>query len=291
MRIDCHAHIADALTGFWKPLQYGRVRDGGQARQLLPPSFHPPASPPEVLLGYMDDVGVARTFLVQHHMYGDQNAAVLDAIRRWPDRFIGWAYLPGLGQPESPERLEHLLDAGMIGLKVELASARRLRADFRFDGPGERRVWQRLNARHRPLALDINAATADDVTALRALRDEFEETHIIVCHVGGPPRDGWQARALLAQHPRGWIDVSALPALFGSEQEYPYPQAQEVIRWAVETVGAERVMWGSDYPPTLMYGTYRQLLDVVGRHCSFLTEEQKAMLLGGTADRFLQCIH
>lgn len=286
MIIDCHVHIATPLTGFWRPLRYGKVMDQGQVRQAMPPSFDPPASPPEVLLGYMDQAGVDRAFCVQHHLYGDQNATVLDAVRRWPDRFVGFAYLGALDQPDAPDRLERLIEAGMTGLKVELATTRRLRAGFRYDGEVEWRVWERLDQLHRPLILDINGCTDADVAALRRLIAEFRHVNVAICHLGWPAQGGWQERALLAQQPNGWVDLASLPAVYGPEQEYPYPRAQELVRWAVETLGAEKVLWGTDYPGALNGGTYRQLCDYVRRHCEFLTAEQKRQVLGGAAERF-----
>jgi predicted TIM-barrel fold metal-dependent hydrolase len=288
--IDCHAHVARELTGFLEPLRYGKVRHHGEVRQWMPPAFDPPASPPEVLLGYMDQIGVAKTFLVQHHLYGNQNDTVLHAVHTWPDRFVGFAYLGGLGQDEAADELERLIEAGMTGLKVELASTRRLRPDFRFDGHRERAVFERLDALRRPLVLDINGCEEDDVHALRRVVVDLPQTPVVICHVGGPPEGVWQERALVARAAPagGWVDLAALPLSFGPEEEYPWPRAQEVVRWAVDTFGAERVMWGTDYPPTLNGGTYRQLLDFVRRHCSFLSDAQRAELTGGAAERFLR---
>ncbi len=287
MIIDCHAHVARHLSGFWQPLRFGKVSDRGQIRQLLPPSFDPPASPPEALLGYMDQAGVDRTYLVQHYWYGDQNKTVLDALRQWPDRFRGFAYLGSMDQADAPDQLERLIEAGMTGLKVEVVSTRRLRPTFRFDGTPERKVWERLNQLKRPLVLDINDATPDDVHALHALIEELDNVRFLICHVGGAARDGWKERAMVARHPRAWVDISAVPMAFGMEQEYPYRQSQEVVRWAVETFGGDRVLWGTDYPPALNYGTYLQLLDFARRHCDFLTPDQRSALLGGNAEDFL----
>lgn len=290
MIVDCHTHIARQLTGFWEPLRYGKVLDRGEVRQILPPSFDPPASPPEVLLGHMDQAGVDRAFLVQHHLYGDQNATVLDALKRWPDRFVGFAYLGAFDRPDAPDQLERLIAAGMTGLKVEIASTRRLRSDFRFDGERERRVWERLNQLRRPLVLDLNDSPLEDVVAIRRLMEEFTHIQVVICHVGGARGEIWQERALLAKHPRGWVDLAALPLFLDADGEYPYPRAQELVRWTVETFGADRVMWGTDYPPLLNCGTYRQLLDWVRRHCHFLTDVQRNQILGGTAERFLQTV-
>ena len=277
MIVDCHTHVAPQLTGFWRPLRRGKVEDEGRVRQAMPPSFDPPASPPEVLLGYMDQAGVDRAFIVQHHLYGDHNPAVLEAIKSWPDRFVGFAYLGGLGWPDAPDQLARLVEGGMAGLKVELGTTRRLCPGFRFDGE-----------RERPLVLDVNEASSDDVAALRRLVDEFQRIRFVICHVGWPARDGWQERALLAKHPRGWVDLASLPGIYGPEQEYPFPRSQELVRWAVETFGAERVMWGTDYPGTLNDATYRQHVDFIRRHCAFLTPEQKLQVLGGAADSLLR---
>lgn len=287
MIIDAHVHIARELTGFWQPLRYGKVSDQGQVRQLLPPAFDPPASPPEVLLGYMDQAGVDRAIIVQHHMYGDQNGTVRAAVAQWPDRFAGYAYLGAFDRPDDPDRLERLIEGGLLGLKVELNSTRRLRPDFRFDGEREWRVWERLNALKRPLAIDLIGTPREDVAALRRMLDEFPNLVIHNCHVGGPEGDHWQEKALLGRHPRVWSDLAALPLLIEPAEEYPYPKVQAFIRWTVEQVSADRVMWGTDYPPLLSHATYRQLLDIVRVHCPFLTDQQRADLLGGAAERFL----
>jgi predicted TIM-barrel fold metal-dependent hydrolase len=288
MIIDCHIHVARQMTGFWAPLRYGRVYDQGRTLAMLPPSFDPTASPPELALAYMDQAGVDRAFLVQHHMYGDQNALVTEAITRWPDRFVGFAYLGPVNQIDGPERLERLLSAGMAGLKVELQSTRRLDPGFRFDGEREWAIWERLNSLHRPLIIDINGAPAEDVPAIQRMMDALPSLRLTICHMGGVPKPGWEERALLAQNPRVWLDLASLQAPFGPDHEYPYPREQEVIRWAVERIGVERIMWGSDYPGTLRTSTYRQIIDVVRTHCDFLSEAQKQEILAGSALRFLQ---
>jgi predicted TIM-barrel fold metal-dependent hydrolase len=287
--VDAHAHVARELTGFRRPLRYGRVREtDGRESQFFPPSFEPVASPPEVLLGYMDQAGVDRAFLVQHHLYGDQNELVLECIRTWPDRFAGFAYLGGMGQSDAPDQLERLLDAGLLGLKIELPTTRRLRPEFRWDGEPERRLWARLEQLGRPLWIDVNGCDEADAAALGRALDEYPRLRLMVCHVGGAPEGIWQRRALLAKKANGWVDLAALPLLVGPDEEYPFPRAQEIVRWAVETFGAERVLWGTDYPPTLNGATYRQLLDWVRQHCGFLSEEERGEVLGGAAERVLR---
>ncbi|MFH1084304.1 MAG: amidohydrolase family protein, partial [Chloroflexota bacterium] len=105
MIVDCHIHLARPLSGFWQALRYGLVRDRGRILQAMPPAFDPPACPPEMALAYMDQAGVEFAFVVQHHLYGDQNALVTEAVRRWPDRLCGFAYLGRMDQPDGPSQL------------------------------------------------------------------------------------------------------------------------------------------------------------------------------------------
>lgn len=287
MIVDCHAHIGIPMTGTRQPLRYGKVLNKGRVEQWLPPSFDPTGSPPEVLLGHMDQAGVDRAFLVQAQAYGDQNALVLDSIRRWPDRFYGFAYLGPLDRPEAPDRLERLIEAGMSGLKVIAMATREQQPDFRFDGEREWRVWERLDRLKCPLVIDAMFAPAEDTEAIRKMVEEFGNLRILICHLGGPGQEGWQDRAMLAKHPRIWVDLSSIPGRPDPKEEYPYLNAQEMVRWAVTTFGVEKIMWGTDYPQMLRQGSYFQLLDYVRRHCSFLTAEEKAAILGGNTDRFV----
>lgn len=289
MLIDCHVHIAPKLTGFWEPLRYGRGMREGVTRQLFPPSFDPAGSPPGVLLAYMDMIGIDRAFIVQHNVYGDHNDTVLEMLKQRPDRFTGFAFLGRMDQPDAPDLLERMIEAGMAGLKIELGTTRGLRADFRFDGEREWRIFERLDNLGRPLVLDINDAKDEDVAALRKVANKFARMPMVICHVGGAPIPGWEERAMLAKRPNGWLDLTNLFWGYSpDEEEYPFPHAQELISWAVERFGADRTMLGSDYPLTLTRATYQQIFDVVRRHCSFLTPEQKADIVGGTAERFLK---
>jgi predicted TIM-barrel fold metal-dependent hydrolase len=89
---------------------------------------------------------------------------------------------------------------------------------------------------------------------------------------------------LLARRPNIWFDISSLPAYWRTE-DYPYPTARQYLRRAVEMVGAEKIMWGTDVPGLLTFATYHQLLGFVARHCDFLSQEDLEGIVGGNAWR------
>ncbi len=287
MIIDAHLHLAGKLTGFWQPLRYGRVMDQGYELQAMPPSFDPPSSPAELALAYMDWAEVDRAIVLQHHLYGDQNETILDAVHRWPDRFSGFAYLGAFDRADDADQLERLIQAGMSGLKVELATTRRLRPTFRYDGAHEWSIWQRLDILRAPLILDINGLSEADLDAVERLVSEFTHLRVDICHLAGAPNGPWQRAALLGRNPRVWLDLASLPHALGPREEFPFYRAIEFIRQVTMAVGERRLMWGTDYPGALNSATYRQWVSLVQNHCGFWVSFEKASVLGGAAQRFL----
>jgi predicted TIM-barrel fold metal-dependent hydrolase len=70
------------------------------------------------------------------------------------------------------------------------------------------------------------------------------------------------------------------PINLGGLWDYPYPEAQTLIRGLRDKFGVEKLIWGSDMPNVERFCTYRQSLDYVRRYCSFLSEEEKEKILG-----------
>ncbi|WP_204275412.1 amidohydrolase family protein, partial [Enterobacter hormaechei] len=67
----------------------------------------------------------------------------------------------------------------------------------------------------------------------------------------------------------------------------PYVEAQVLVREMRDLFGAAKLIWGSDMPNVERFCTYRQSLDYVRRHCSFLSASEKDAILGGTLDEML----
>jgi L-fuconolactonase len=109
---------------------------------------------------------------------------------------------------------------------------------------------------------------------------------IIVDHLGlcGPSTDRGQVDDLLALGTLAnvCVRVSAFTAL--SAAGYPFADLVPLIRAVHAAFGADRLLWGTDYPHVLDAGPYRQSLDAVDA-MPFLSATDKDALLGGTAAR------
>ena len=49
-----------------------------------------------------------------------------------------------------------------------------------------------------------------------------------------------------------------------------------------------RMVWGSDYPVVTKAMTHRQALESFRTHCTFVSDEDKAAILGGTLSKLLE---
>jgi L-fuconolactonase len=92
--------------------------------------------------------------------------------------------------------------------------------------------------------------------------------------------DGWDALPGLIPCENVWIKISGLPDAV--DEPYPFPSAQKRLRELRDWFGAERLIWGSNFPPLLRVASYRESLDYVRNGCSFLSDAERELILGGT---------
>jgi len=89
---------------------------------------------------------------------------------------------------------------------------------------------------------------------------------------------------VLAAYKRDNLQMEIMfPITWGGRWDYPYPEAQELIRGMRDLFGAGKLVWGSDMPNVERFCTYTQSLDYVRRYCPFLSASEKDEVLGRNA--------
>jgi predicted TIM-barrel fold metal-dependent hydrolase len=305
MVIDAHAHVMRRLhgrtgAGRTRGRGYGRAQIGqGRPFQHLPPFRRETTFPPEVLIAQMDWAGVDRAVLLQGPFYGEANAEVAQAVARYPDRLIGAAFVDPRA-PNAAAAFAQLTGAqGFRLLKLELSVSSGfvgLYPDLRLDEPGLAWLWPAAERQGVIVVLDLGAAgsASYQTEAVERIVAQHPALQIVIAHLAQPPLAApddarlntlWEAQIALGRHANVWFDLAALPAY--ALEDYPFPTAQAYVARAVELIGATRLMWGSDAPGLLGQASYPQLLSYVARHCSFLSAEARAGVLGENAWRLL----
>lgn len=293
--IDAHTHIFEHFSGIkhGRPqisLQYGKIKTGNQVSQFLPPSFERSDSRAEMLLAHMDCYGVEKAVLLPNIFYGYHNEYNLEAVNRWPDRFRALALVDVTAGEPAAEELDRLLDnPGFCGLKIEVESAFQFRPDLLLDDEELSPVFSVCNSRGAVVAMHLFKGR--DVECVENLVKRWPKIRFVFCHTGAEAafenaRDGGDREKLtqlVARYPNAWYEVSTTPAYLANEY-YPFEQGSRYVEKLCGRLGAEKLIWGSDYPGMLMRGTYRQLIDYVLKDAAWLTQEQKEKIMGQNAE-------
>jgi hypothetical protein len=202
-------------------------------------------STPEALIAHMDEAGVAACILQGWYWQRQetcelQNAWYREWVARYPGRLIAFASV----QPAAGRRalvcLERSLDAGMRGIGELLPQAQ----GYTLDDPWFLKVVEVAEARRLPITLHATdpeagaaAGPATPLGPLVGLARDHPKATFILAHLGG----GLAFRGLPGGEPLPenlYFDTAAAPLLYDTG----------VYRRAVDRVGAERILYGSDYP-------------------------------------------
>ena len=84
-----------------------------------------------------------------------------------------------------------------------------------------------------------------------------------------------------------YVKVAGLHYCSARGWDYPWPDAVTVLERIAEAFGPERLCWGSDFPASTRFTTFRQSLEVVRSHCPFFGEDDLRLVLGGTLSGIL----
>jgi predicted TIM-barrel fold metal-dependent hydrolase len=208
-------------------------------------SYTPPDAPLEMYLGMLDALGFARGVLVQGSAHGHDNAAMLDALAREPDRLRGVA-VADADVPASELRRWHAL--GVRGLRFN-HFFRNGQLHYRGGVPLDVvRAHAALMAElgwHLQLWIDVKDLP-DTIPALKSLR-----LPVVIDHMGrtdaraGTGTPGFQSLLRFIGEGGCWVKLSGAHRLTQNAPDYPEARA---FHAALVAANPERLVWGTDWP-------------------------------------------
>ncbi len=297
--IDAHAHVVQCIAGTGsqgelRPCGGGRaVYATGNSFQILPPEFGEYDATPESLLRVMDAHGVEKAVLLQGNYFGFQNLYTWEAAQTYPDRFAAAAsYDPFSYQAEKIKA--HLFDElGFRIVKFEVSSGSGLMANHPpvdLDGEVMHRCYRHAADRGLIFVIDIGKprSVSWQVDALSRAITQYPEMKFVVCHLLSPQLgDGELLRRSLAQLalPNVWFDLAAL-CLNSKPEVFPYPTARDYVGAAVDIVGADRLLWGSDMPSSMTRDSYRHFIDFIAQHPGLTGGDKEKIFYDNAANLF-----
>ena len=271
--IDAHAHLWKKQQGKVNgkddyPVGDGKSNFGGEIRQMMPPYMNDDEHTIERFIANMNYAGVSGAVITQEEIDGNQDAYLLTAKEKYADR-IKIRSLYEEGKPFATE--------GFDGIKL---CAGRLPTQ---DLTKHYKVFE--TALKNDMFISIDLADGDAQTkSLLELIKQYPDLRIAIGHFGMVTRENWLEQIKLAREKNVFVESGGITWLFNSEF-YPYPTAIKSIKEAAEICGIEKLMWGSDYPRTMVEITYKMSFDFVLKSKE-MTDIEKLLFLSENAVNF-----
>jgi predicted TIM-barrel fold metal-dependent hydrolase len=272
--VDAHLHVWDE-TAFGKDPGPMKVGYSAQAVASV-----------ELFLDYMEEAGVARAVFVQPWFYHWDNDYLVRCLARHPDRFRGVCVVDPRGA-EAPAALRRWRERGVTGIRLRaLRDGERPQAGVWFGTDDTLPLWEAI-AETDTIVCPLGAGA--DLVRLHDLTRRFPSVRVVVDHLNNPD----PARGLDQPAFRALLEVAGLPQVHVKlsgfhhwcRQRYPYADGLPFVEAAVRAFGADRCMWGSDFPHVLAGCGYVRSRHFLPRAATFLSKSELDAVMGGTAER------
>jgi uncharacterized protein len=235
----------------------------------------------EELIANMDREGIDVSVVLNigwssHELCRETNDYIMEAIARYPRRLVGFCAVQPLAGDEAIIELERCIKGGVKGIGE-------LRCDTQgFDladkdtmGPIAQvaRKHRLIMLTHASEPVGHSYSGKGNITPglLYRFITNFPDLTLVCAHWGG----GLPFYALMPEV------AKALSNVYFDTAASPWLYRDEIFKHVTEILGAEKVLYGSDYP--LM----KQSKLVKSIRTLDLSEEAKNMILGGNAQRLL----
>ena len=240
--------------------------------------------PIETLEFEMDQAGVDAAVLIQHGGTYDNDYLFAEAAKR-----AGRFKVVVMIDPEDPDplgRLEQLARQGAAGVRIAPNGEFTALSDVTD-------IWRKAGE----LGLVVSSLGDDkrfSSASFKKIIDDCPDTQIVVEHLAGvgiaePPYTDYESALECATRPNTTVKVPGLgeitrrpPVLL---PDFRFENIPPLFEMAHEAFGADRMMWGSDFPPSAGREGYGNTLKGVRSHPAFANGDDIDWVLGKTAAR------
>ena len=273
MIIDSHVHLWKKQNGFHnsKPVYSignGKSMFNGEVRQMMPPYMLNGENTAEMLLANMDYAGVNGAVIVQEVMDGNQN----DYLKSVKAKYANRLRICSIYEENKPCELD-----GFDGIKLCSCKFKEQNLLKHID------VFKAANEKGKFVAIDMADGNAQ-TSQLQEIIEEYPDLKIAVGHFGMVTKENWLDQIKLAKNKNVFIESGGITWLF-NEEFYPYPSAIRAINEAANICGFDKLMWGSDYPRTMVEITYKMSFDFILKSKE-ISKENKQKFLFDNAKSF-----
>lgn len=285
--IDAHSHLWLRQDTSWNGMPVRTLKNGRsffltEEVQMVPPFMIDGVNSAEVFLSNMNYAQVGGAVVVQEFIDGIQNDYLAKVKSDYPERFFVFGMCDYF-KPGFYDTAASLIDSGFKGIAIP--GHRLILSDGRvnLNSPEMMKMFHLMEDKGVILSLCLAENNLQN-GEIKEVIEECPRLKIAIGHFGMVTAPGWEDQIKLALNDNVMIESGGITWLFNKEF-YPFNGAVRAIWEAIDMVGADKLMWGSDYPRTITAITYKMSYDFILK-TNDLTDREKRLFLGENAEKF-----
>lgn len=300
-KFDCHVHLVGNLCGIGsegelRSLGKGMVQYAtGRTFKLWPTEYGDKTVEPETLIKVMKENEVEYAVCLQGNYGGFQNLYTYEASLKYKSLIPAGTYDPFFRKKDLI--INHLFDELKLPvIKMEVSNGSGLMANHDtvlLNGDIMNEVYEMANNHHLIFFIDIGRPSNNcyQIDNLVESIKKYPNMKFVVCHLTAPQKDQMD---LLKENMNKlkldnvYFDIASLPN--NTKEEYPFPLAQEYIKEAINIVGSDKILWGTDFPYAMMNYSYLESYKYIEDSNLFTQEEKENIFYNNAKKLFKELI-
>jgi predicted TIM-barrel fold metal-dependent hydrolase len=234
-------------------------------------NFYIPRPDADTMVAVMDRLGMNKACICSIPACGADvprgNEMTAAAVRAYPDRLIGYASV----NPHYPERVQAELARSFDELGLTMIKLHPTIVEYPVSGPAYEPVWRFASERHTIVLSHTWAGTPTcSPKHFEPLAKAYPDVIFVLGHSGGTPAGYVEAIDAAGKYANIYLDLCRSD------------MSRTWVERIVNQVGAERVLWGTDFPfiePSYLIGRLA---------CTTLSDRAKRQVFGDNMARLLE---
>lgn len=281
-------------------------------KHYYPPNLRNCEFTPDSLISEMDYAGIDVALLHTNAMLGRSNLYQADCVKRFPGRLYSMAAVDEWHIKNDVNTVIEELTTAITDLNlhaIKFNSSGYMVTSEPWDDGFYRPFWEVATSLNVPIFFSLSTGPSGSTWANSSETQEgyLNEQSILIRWMERYPNSicsithGFPYRSFLIddkivlpdriwapfENPNLSIEV-CFPVRIGDLFDFPYKETIPTLHEMVTRVGADHLLFGTDMPFQNRHCTYQQSRDYLEKYCSFLSQDDLSLIMGGTAARILK---
>ncbi|TKY64924.1 4-sulfomuconolactone hydrolase [Spatholobus suberectus] len=220
----------------------------------------------DFLLQCMEEAGVDGTLIVQPIFHKFDHSYVTSVLKKYPTKFVGCCLANPTDDGSGLKQFEDLVLKD--GYRAVRFNPELWPSGEKMTNEVGKAIFQRAGELNVPVGFFCAKGLGLYISEIEQLCTEFPSTVVLIDHLGycKPPLNEEEALVFsqllnLSRFPQVYVKFSSLFQV--SREQFPYLDLSPLLSQIVFSFGANRVMWGSDFPYAVAQCGYKGAKEAV----------------------------